>query len=79
MDWVTLLLAAGLVLGVAAGTALVVRNPAWWVGLGHAVVKAVTPAIVAYLIKRNPPEVEKAMQDCIRRGGRWNNFKKRCE
>lgn len=79
MDWLTILLAAGLVLGVAAGTTLVLRSPAWWVGMGHEIVKAVMPAIITYMAKRNPPEVEKAMQDCLRRGGRWDNWRKRCE
>ena len=79
MDWITILLAAGLVIGVAAGTMLVVRSPVFWVGLGQAVAKAALPAIIAVILKRKPPAEEQAWRDCQRRGGRWNHLKKRCE
>ena len=79
MDWATILLAAGLVLGVAAGTMLVVRNPAWWVGLGREVIKAAMPAIMSAVLKRMPPEQEKAWRDCQRKGGKWNHRTRRCE
>lgn len=79
MDWITILLAVGLVLGVAAGTMLIVRSPAFWMGLGSAIVKAAMPAIMAAVLKRMPPEQEKAWRDCQKRGGRWNNRTRRCE
>lgn len=79
MDWVTLLLAAAVLIGVAAGTAMVVRSPTFWVGMGHAIVKAAMPAILAVVLKRMPPEEEKAWRECERRGGKWNHRKRRCE
>jgi hypothetical protein len=38
-------------------------------------IKAAIPAI----LKRNPPDVEERMNDCIRSGGQWDNFRKRCK
>lgn len=79
MDWITILLAAGLVIGVAAGTMLVVRNPVFWVGLGQEIAKAALPAILAIILKRKPPAEEQAWRECQRRGGRWNDRTRRCE
>lgn len=39
----------------------------------------VVPAITAWLAKRNTPEVEAAMRECVRRGGEWDNFNKKCK
>lgn len=36
------------------------------------------PSITAWLAKRNTPAVEKEMQECVRRGGTWDNFAKKC-
>lgn len=79
MDWITILLAVGLVLGVAAGTMLIVRSPAFWMGLGSAIGKAAMPAIMAAVLKRMPPKDEEAYRDCVRRAGRWNHRTRRCE
>lgn len=37
------------------------------------------PRIIDVLGKRMTPEEEKAWHDCIRRAGKWNHAKKRCE
>ena len=79
MDWITILVAVGLVIGVAAATVLVLRNPVTWMNVGHAVVKAALPVVIAYVLKRKPPAEEQAWRDCQRRGGRWNDRTRRCE
>lgn len=52
-----------------------VRSPAFWVGLAKEVAKGLVPIIA----KRMPPEQEAAWRDCIRRNGKWNHQKRRCE
>jgi len=63
-----------LILGVGAGGFLVAQRPSFWFGLGTVMFRAAFP----YLLKRMPPEKEKEMRDCIRRGGEWDNFRKKC-
>lgn len=77
--WIGFALAAAILIGVAAGTALIVRNPNWWLGMGRAIVAAAMPEVLWVITKRMTPEQEKAWRDCERRGGRWNHLKKRCE
>lgn len=74
MNWVEPALILALMLGLFAGGVLVARSPTFWFGLGTVMFKAALP----YLLKRMSPEEEKAYQACIRRGGKWDNFKKRC-
>lgn len=54
MNWIEIALIGAVLVGVAAGTALVVRSPAFWVGLVAAMVRAGLP----YLLRRMPPERE---------------------
>ena len=68
-----------LLLAVAAGGFLAARNPTFWFVLGSAVISQITPMLKEYILRRNTPEVEARMHECNRRGGRWNNFTKRCE
>ena len=75
MNWLEVVLILAVVLGLFSGAVLVARSPAFWVGMGTVMLKAALP----YLLKRMPPEEEKAMQDCLRKGGEWDNFKKRCK
>lgn len=78
--WLGFALAAAILIGVAAGTALIVRNPAWWIGMARAIVAAAMPEILRLVTKRMTPEQEKAWRDCQRQAGRrWNPVKKRCE
>lgn len=71
-------LLVALTVGVGIGVVLAARNPATWTALGSAVAKAVLPKIQEMILKRNPPEIEKKMHECLRRGGTWDNFRKRC-
>lgn len=51
------------------------RSPAFWVGLAKEVAKSIAPIIA----KRMPPDQEAAWRDCVRRNGKWNHQKRRCE
>jgi hypothetical protein len=78
MTWVEIAAIVVLLLGVGAGGFLVAQRPAFWVGLGSVLIQKAFPYIAAYVTKRNTPEVEQQMADCVRRGGEWDNAKKRC-
>lgn len=72
--------AVGLVcLGLLAGGYLAAQRPAFWMEFGSRVLLALAPKIWAYVSKRNTPEIEQQMADCVRRGGTWDNFRKRCK
>jgi hypothetical protein len=75
MTWLEIAAIAALLVGVGAGGYLVARRPTFWVGLGAAVFKSLLP----HLAKRMTAEQEKAFQDCVRRGGEWDPFRKRCK
>ena len=64
--------------GLGAGAYLAAQRPGFWIEFGGRLLKAITPAIWRYVSKRMPPEQEKAMHDCLRRGGTWDNFRKKC-
>jgi hypothetical protein len=74
MTWLEIAAIAALLVGVGAGGYLVAQRPTFWVGLGVAVFKSLLP----HLAKRMTAEQEKAYQDCVRRGGEWDPFRKRC-
>jgi hypothetical protein len=74
MTWLEIAAIAALLVGVGAGGYLVAQRPAFWAGLGAAVFKSLLP----HLAKRMTAEEEKAYQDCVRRGGEWDPFRKRC-
>lgn len=77
---VTILLVVAVLLGVSAGTALVVRQPAFWLDLGSEAVRRAWPEVVRIWTGRMTPEQELAWRQCERRGvGKWNHAKKRCE
>ena len=63
-----------LLLGIGAGGFLVAQRPTFWLGMASAVLTALIPI----LGKRMTPEKEKELQDCLRRGGEWDHFNKRC-
>lgn len=71
-----MLFAIGLVAFSALFLAVMVvaRSPNFWYGLLAAMVAAALPI----LTKRNTPEIEKKMQQCVRMGGTWDNFNKVC-
>ena len=75
----TIALFVTLLIAVAAGGFLAARNPTFWYGLVSAAFAAALPRIAEYILRRNPPDIEAKMHECIRRGGEWDNFKKRCK
>jgi hypothetical protein len=75
MTWLEIAAIVALLVGVGAGGYLVAQRPTFWVGLGVAVFKNLLP----HLAKRMTAEEEKAYQDCVRRGGEWDPFRKRCK
>ena len=75
MTWLEIVAIAVLLLGIGAGGYLVAQRPAFWWGLGVIAFKAAWP----FLSKRMTPEQEKAFQDCVRRGGEWDQMRKRCK
>ena len=77
--WITILLVAAVLIGAGAGTALVVRQPGFWIDLGGEVVNRAWPEITRWMFGRMTPEQEKALQRCVRRGGRWDNMRKVCD
>lgn len=79
MTWLEVALLAAVLLGIAAGIALILQRPSFWYGLGAEVVRRVMPVVMRFVMKRMTAEQEQAMRDCYRRGGRWNFSKKRCE
>lgn len=48
-----------------------------WFYLKPVIVTKVLPVIVKYFA-RNSRSVEEEMADCVRKGGRWDNFQKKC-
>lgn len=74
MNWLEIAAIVMLFLGIGAGGFLVAQRPAFWLGMLTVAIKAAMP----HILRRMPPEQEQAMRDCIRRGGTWDNFRKRC-
>jgi len=54
------------------------RDPVFITGLVAAAVASFVNAIKPTILKRMTPEQEKKMQECHRRGGTWDNFRKKC-
>lgn len=79
MNWLEIAAIAVLILGIGAGGFLVAQRPTFWIGLGSALIRAVLPHVIKYVSARMTPEQEKAYQDCLKRGGEWDHFKKRCK
>ena len=74
MTWLEIAAIVVLLVGIGAGGFLVAQRPAFWIGLAWEVVRAIIPI----LAKRMTPEQEKALQECHRRGGEWDHFRKKC-
>ena len=75
MSWLEIIAVAVLLLGIGAGGYLVAQRPAFWWGLGAVAFRAALP----FLVQPMTPEQEKAFQACVRRGGEWDSFRKRCK
>jgi acyl-CoA reductase-like NAD-dependent aldehyde dehydrogenase len=55
------------------------NSPSFVAGLTALAAAAAAKAIVTKVESRNTPEIEARMAECYRRGGTWDNFKKRCK
>ena len=82
MDWlVVFIIGVGIVLPVGVGLGLGVyraaQSPEMLMGAASFLVKALAPLIKEFVSKRNPPKVERRMLEVIRRGGEWDNVRKR--
>lgn len=75
MNWLEIAAIGAVLIGVGAAGFLVAQRPSFWWGLGVVAFKAALP----YLLKRMPPEKEREMQECLRRGGEWDYIRKRCK
>lgn len=75
MTWLEIAAVVVMLIGVGAGGYLVAQRPTFWVGLGVAVFMRLRP----YLAKRMTEEEEAAYQACVRRGGEWDPWRKRCK
>ncbi len=75
MNWIEVAAVLVFLVGIGAGGFLVAQRPTFWLGMLGEVFKSALPIIT----KRMPPEQEAAWRDCIRRNGKWNHQKKRCE
>jgi hypothetical protein len=64
-----------IVAGLGAGAFLVAQRPSFWIEFGARLIKVALPV----LLKRMPPEKEAEWRDCVRRGGEWDHFRKRCK
>lgn len=65
--------------GLGAGAFLVAQRPSFWIEFGARLLRALMPRVIAYMIRRLPPEKEDEMRRCIRSGGQWDHFRKRCK
>lgn len=74
MKWLGIAAIVVMLLGVGFGGFLASQKPAFWLGMVIEVAKSSLPV----LADRMSLEKEKEMLDCIRRGGEWDHFKKRC-
>ena len=53
-------------------------KPGFWIEMGKKLFMMLLPSILEYVKKRNPPEIEAEMAKCVRMGGEWDNFRKKC-
>ena len=75
MSWIEIAAVVVLLVGLGAGGFLVAQRPSFWLGMASAVFSAALP----HISKRMSPEEEKSLQDCLRRGGEWDHFRKKCK
>jgi hypothetical protein len=74
MNWLEIVAFVVLLIGLGSGGFLVAQRPSFWLGMAGEVFRSILPIAA----KRMPPEKEREMRDCIRRGGEWDYFRKRC-
>jgi hypothetical protein len=74
VNWLEIAAVVVLLIGLGAGGFLVAQRPSFWLGIFSAAFTALLP----HITKRMTPEQEKALQECHRRGGNWDHFRKKC-
>lgn len=79
MNWQEAIATIVVLLGLGAGAFLFAQRPSFWIEFGWRLMQRVWPSVSGYISKRMPSEKEKEMQDCLRRGGEWDHFRKRCK
>lgn len=72
------LIAAALAAVAAASIWVAFQSPEFVAGLTVVAVGAAVKAAAPVVTKRMSQDHEKAMRDCFRRGGEWDNFRKKC-
>lgn len=78
MKW--LWMAGAALFGVAAFAVwFSFRDPVFITGLMVAMATSLFKAVEPKILKRMTPEQEKAMHECVRRGGEWDNARKKCK
>jgi hypothetical protein len=78
MTWQETVATVVILLGLGAGAYLVAQRPAFWMEFGSRLFANLWPAVWKYVSRRMSPENEQRMRDCYRRGGEWDNFRKKC-
>jgi hypothetical protein len=78
MTWQEAVATVIILLGLGAGAYMVAQRPAFWIEFGSRSLTALWPYVLKYVTKRMSPEYEQRMQECLRRGGEWDNFRKKC-
>ena len=79
MTWQEAVATIVILLGLGAGAYMVAQRPAFWIEFGSRSLTALWPYIWRYISRRNSAEIEAEMQECYRRGGTWDNFRKKCK
>lgn len=79
MSWQEILAVSCVIIGLIAGGYLAAQRPAFWVEFFTRVLIAFIPFASKYISKRMTPEEEEAYRQCVRRGGEWDHFRKRCK
>lgn len=82
MGWWEWAVIACLLVGIVGmGAILTVRlynNPFLLAGLIPTIWAHVKPVLLRVIFDRMEPELEEEMRKCIKRGGKWDNFRKKC-
>jgi hypothetical protein len=78
MTWQEAVATIIILLGLGAGAYMVAQRPAFWIEFGSRSLAVLWPHVLKYVTKRMSPEDEQRMQECHRRGGEWDNFRKKC-
>lgn len=65
-------------LGLMAGAFIFARRPSFWIEFGTQIFAKLLPVVWRFVSKRMDPETERRWRECERRGGKWDNVRKRC-